>query len=335
MQEKEGKLGIVLLNMGGPADINSVRPFLYELFSDQEIINFPKFLRPFQKPIAWLIAKFRAPKTKQMYDAIGGGSPIKKITEDLAISLENELIENGVPSKVVVSMRYAEPRSNEAISILERENIEKLVLFSQYPHYAKSTSGSSLNDFYTNIPKESFLNSIETIEIDDWGLEDEYISWWVAKIKEKLDATEILDNSIHIIFSAHGIPKKYVEAGEKYPERIEAAYYKILNQLGKVRTQVATHLAYQSRAGPVEWTQPYTDKLLIKIGQLEPSKVIIVPLGFVSNHVETLYEIDILFANIAKENGISDFSRVEVPDSDPLYAKNMSKLIVKRLKRRI
>jgi ferrochelatase len=327
--QKKQKVGLVLLNMGGPPDLDSVRPFLYQLFSDPTLIKLPRFIRFLQKPLAWLIAKFRAPATKKMYQAIGNGSPIRTITEDLAQLLENELKSMEIDAKVVVAMRYTEPRATMAIETLEKHGTEKIILFSQYPHYADSTTGSSLSDFYNYLHRNETLQLAEVIEIEDWGLENEYVQWWVNKVRDKIDKSELKDG-IHVIFSAHGLPQRYIDQGETYPERLQLTVDEIVERLER-NGQVTYHLAYQSKAGPFPWTQPYTEDVLKEIAVQDPSLVIMVPLGFVSNHVETLYEIDILYAGQAKELGIKNFDRVEVPDADPSYAKGITHLILRKL----
>ncbi|MHA2099028.1 MAG: ferrochelatase [Candidatus Kariarchaeaceae archaeon] len=323
------KFGIVFFNMGGPENLESVRPFLYNLFSDNEIINLPWFISPFQKQLAWLIAKFRSKSTQAMYKSIGGRSYTNDITQELADEVNTVLDKKGIQNKSVIAMRYAPPRVESAILQLEKENVDTLVLFTQYPHYAKSTTGSSYNDFYKHLEGTS-LEKKEKIVIEDWGTEPAYIDWWVNAIKRvvnKLDHT--IDENVHILFTAHGLPMKYIKAGEEYPIRIEQAMNSIVEKLGSIGKDVTTHLAYQSKAGPFPWTQPYTHDKLEEISKTDPKTVIMVPLGFVSNNVETLYEIDILYSDLAQELGINDYRRVQVPDQDSEYANSIADMLHK------
>lgn len=323
------KFGIVFFNMGGPEDLDSVRPFLYNLFSDNEIINLPWFISPIQKPLAWLIAKFRSKGTKDMYDSIGGKSYTNDITQGLADGVNEELLKKGIATKSVIAMRYAPPRVEDAINQLEKEDVDTLVLFTQYPHYAKSTTGSSYNDFYRYLD-ESSLKDKEKIVIEDWGTEPAYIDWWVNAIKKVVNNLEQApDENVHMVFTAHGLPLKYIKAGEEYPTRIEQAKNDIVDKLGSMGKSVSTHLAYQSKAGPFPWTQPYTHDKLEEISKMNPRTVIMVPLGFVSNNVETLYEIDILYSDLADELGIKDYRRVQVPDQDREYTKNIADMLHK------
>lgn len=324
------KVGIVLLNMGGPKDLEAVRPFLFNLFADGDIINLPLLIKPFQKQIALLIAKIRTPSTSKMYEQIGGGSPILPITEDLG----NKLIEQLNTSKTnfvsAVAMRYTKPGSEDAVKKLINENVTDVILFSQYPHFADSTSGSSLRDFYAAVNKYDYYPDSIT-EIDEWGTEPEYLEWWISGIKEKLEGLSVpLNKNVHLIFSAHGLPKRYIDRGETYPDRVKDAVDLIVNDLGEIADQISIHLSFQSQAGPIEWTKPYTDELLKEIADNNGKAVIIVPIGFVSNHVETLYEIDILYKNQALEAGIEIYERVEVPDANENYAEMIANLVRRR-----
>jgi protoporphyrin/coproporphyrin ferrochelatase len=331
-QNKLNNVGIVLLNMGGPKTLEDVQPFLFNLFADPDIINLPFFMKPFQKQLAWLIARNRSKGTKEMYQHIGNGSPILEITENLAQKIEQELKDTFNGIKTNVAMRYTYPRAEDAIKQLKENNVENLILFSQYPHYADSTTLSSIKDFHKAALKLNFQPK-KIIEIDEWGLEPEYISWWVNGIINTIKEKHVtLDKSVHLIFSAHGLPKRYVDKGEKYPFRIQKSVAEVIDQLGDdIISKINYHISYQSRAGPLEWTKPYTDDLIEEIVEKDAKTIIIVPFGFVSNHVETLFEIDILYGDLAKEKGIENYYRVEVPDDDDAYAKAITKMILRKI----
>ena len=328
IRAKNQKIGVILLSMGGPSNIDEVRPFLYNLFSDPDIIRLPFILKPFQKVLAWIIAKFRSPKTIEMYKSIGNGSPQLLITQKLAQKTEEILKNEGYNINCFVCMRYTSPRADEIVDLLENMNITDILLFTQYPHFTQSTTGSSFNDFYKTIEKRNRNYKIH--EIKDWGSENFYLNWWVRKIEQKL-VNKDLSKDIHLIFSVHGLPKRYIDAGEDYPLRISNAVETIISQLGVMGRKVSTHLSYQSQTGPIEWTRPYTIDLLEDIASQNPSIVILIPFGFVSNHVETLYEIDIFIAQRAKKLGIENFSRVDVPDANEEYVNDISRLISQKL----
>lgn len=324
--QESRRLGLILLNMGGPKDLDAVEPFLYNLFADPEIIVLPRLLRPFQKPLAWLISKFRTPSTSDMYQQIGNGSPILQITNQLGSEME-QYFSNGFDYIYSSSlMRYTPPRANEVIKKLQEEDINTIILFSQYPHYAESTSGSSFNEFYQELEKVDYNPKI--IEVKEWGTEPEYLNWWKRGIINTFEKNDIpLNENTHLIFSAHGLPMRYVNAGEEYPNRILEAAELIMDKLGDIPKQISTHVSFQSQAGPIEWTKPYTDELIDEIAEENGEYIVIVPLGFVSNHVETLYEIDILYKDQAEDLGITNYYSIDVPDADPKYAKEISEMV--------
>ena len=229
-------------------------------------------------------------------------------------------------------MRYSAPRAKDTITLLEEAEVDELVLFTQYPHYAKSTTGSSYYDFIKNLEDSSLADSV-SIKIMDWGDENEYINWWVKGINDLIDEYDLTPSKdLHVVFTCHGLPMKYIKKGEIYPERIESAYNKVKKALGETAENSSIHLAYQSRAGPLPWLQPYTDDKLKEIGELQPKAVIMVPLGFVSNNVETLYEIDILYKDLATSLGITNYYRVDTPDADPDYAQSISNFLQRKIK---
>ncbi|MCE7737315.1 MAG: ferrochelatase [Candidatus Heimdallarchaeota archaeon] len=326
-----GKIGIVLLNMGGPENQEAIKPFLYNLFADPDLINLPGPLKLIQKPLAKFISSIRFKTTSSMYEAIGGGSPIRTITESLADKLHSILEERKISNYCCVAMRYTSPRASEVIDNLIEQKVDTIVLLSQYPHYSRSTTGSSIKEF-----KDALLNfnssKFNIIIIDEWGCEDVYTDWWVDQIKITLRKLDLkISKDIHLVFSAHGLPQSYIDKGEKYTESLEFSKSIIMNSLGDIGYQMSHHLSYQSKAGPFPWTKPYTEDLLEELALQSPKAVIVIPLGFVSNHVETLYEIDILYKNFANSLGIPIFERVALPDDDDLYAASLADMLLSRV----
>ncbi|RMG38470.1 MAG: ferrochelatase [Methanobacteriota archaeon] len=320
--EETGKTVIILLNMGGPSNLDEVQPFLFNLFSDKDLIDLPLFMKPFQKPLAKLIALFRSKGTKEMYRQIGGGSPILSLTKNFAANVEMGLRERGVNAEVKVVMRYTHPRAKEIVKTLQRG--DSVVLFPQYPHFANSTTGSSIKDFLQSY-FERFPKGKDPIVIGDWGTEPFYINWWISGIREEVSRLHEIGvkNDIHVIFSSHGLPMRYFKKGETYKDSIDKSRLKIIEGLKDL--DVTFHQAYQSRAGPFPWLQPYTDEL---IEELAGSKaVVMVPLGFVTDHVETSYEIDILYGNLAKQQNIDHFRRIPVPNDNPSYSEEAANFL--------
>ena len=247
------------MNMGGPATLDDVEPFLYNLFMDPDIIEIPlgKLLRPF---IAKKISKKRSAKVRGYYEKIGGGSPLLRLTEDQAAALETTLSPCG-DFKTFVAMRYSPPFTEEAIRKIVLEEPRRIVLLPLYPQYSRTTSGSSFNEFY-RVWKKIGKKDVNIIEIKDWHNHKGYISAWVDLIKESLEKAD--KSNMHIIFSAHGIPQKLVENGDPYQRQTEDTVRLILKEL---KWEGAWSLSYQSKVGPVKWLEPATDTLLKELGQ--------------------------------------------------------------------
>ncbi len=314
---------IVLLNMGGPSTLKDVRPFLYQLFADRDLIDLPVPMKPFQKIFAGLVSYFRSKGTKKMYRQIGGGSPILSLTKKFGANLQSSLSEKGFYADVKVAMRYTEPNAESVVNNLDET--DHVVLFPQYPHYAKSTSGSSIKDFLRNY-NNRFPHLKEPTIINEWGMEPFYVNWWVDGIRnevQKLNENGI-NEDIHVIFTSHGLPMSYIKKGETYEQSIDQSREKIIEKVQDL--EVEFHQAYQSRAGPFPWLQPYTDELIEELSG--SNAVVMVPLGFVTDHVETSYEIDILYGDLASKKGIANFSRVPVPNDDIGYTKAVADFLI-------
>ena len=243
-----GRVGVLLLNLGGPDRLKDVRPFLYNLFSDPEIIRLP--VPWFQKPLAWLISSLRAKKSRQNYTEIGGGSPLRQITEAQAKALEKQLEEIGQPATVYVGMRYWHPFTQEAIAKLKRDRIEELVILPLYPQFSISTSGSSFRVLEEMWREDPFLRQLNYTIIPSWYDHPGYLQAMADLIAQELAHFPEPDRA-HLFFSAHGVPVSYVEeSGDPYQREIEACTRLIMETLARPNHYT---LAYQSRVGPVEW----------------------------------------------------------------------------------
>lgn len=291
-------MAVVLLQMGGPRTLDDLRPFLEELFSDPDIIQWPRLLRPFQRPLARAIAKRRAPRMMPRYAAIGGGSPILAHTREQARLLSAALTARGRPELVELAMRYTEPRATSAVSRLAAE--PEITLLPLYPHWSRATTGSSVADLVSAAREAGYAGSLHLIR--SWGEHPAYVDL-LAQQAEDAVARLRKDTSgpVHLLFSAHGLPRRYVERGDPYPREVEATARRVGARVGAE----AWSLAYQSAVGPVEWLRPYTNERLLAIARDGARAVCCVPLGFVSDHIETLYDIDVSFAALARENGMA------------------------------
>lgn len=322
-----GRVGVLLLNLGGPEQLDDVRPFLYNLFSDPEIIRLP--IPWLQKPLAWMIANSRAKKSQENYKQIGGGSPLRRITEEQAQALQEELRQKGQDAQVYIGMRYWYPFTEEAIARIKRDNIQELVILPLYPQFSISTSGSSfrlLDQLWQDDPS---LNDIDYTVIPSWYSRPGYLRAMADLIAQQLDQYEN-PNDVHIFFSAHGVPVSYVEeAGDPYQREIEECTALIMKTLNRPNAHT---LAYQSRVGPVEWLKPYTEDAIAELADQKIQNLLVVPISFVSEHIETLQEIDIEYREVAEEAGIHNFQRVPALNTHPIFIADLADMVIDALR---
>jgi ferrochelatase len=317
-----GRVGVLLLNLGGPDEIEDVRPFLFNLFADPEIIRLP--FPWLQKPLAWLISTLRAKKSQANYLQIGGGSPLRKITEAQGKALQAKLSEIGQNASVYIGMRYWHPFTEEAIAKIKEDGIEKLVILPLYPQFSISTSGSSFRVIEEMWKTDVDLQKIDYTLIPSWYDNQGYLRAMATSIAQELDKFEHPDR-VEIFFSAHGVPKSYVEeAGDSYQQEIEECMRLIMQTLNRSNEYT---LAYQSRVGPVEWLKPYTEDALEELGAKGIKDLLVVPISFISEHIETLQEIDIEYKEVAEEAGIENFQRVPALDTHPLFIDALAHLV--------
>jgi ferrochelatase len=310
--------GVILLNMGGPEKPADVRPFLYNIFSDREIIRLGPAL--LQKPLAWYIARKRAPKSLATYEKIGGGSPITKITRAQEQALQRVLRQNG-DFVVTTAMRYWHPTTNEALGILRTKQIDRLVALSLYPHYSCATSGSSMNELRRCL-LDNPLGS-ELVEVDSWPDHPGYIACLAEKIIQGLH--QFGSDPVELVYSAHSLPVSFIEEGDPYVDHLQrtiAAVEKITGKNGRI--------CYQSRSGPVQWLTPSTPEMIETSAAGGCTNMLMVPISFVSDHVETLVEINMQYRQFAAEHGI----RLETTESfndDPGFIEALSDIVLESL----
>jgi len=311
---KTKKIGILLLNLGGPETPEDVRPFLYNLFSDRQIIQLGPAL--LQKPIAALIARRRAPKSIENYRKIGGGSPICKITTRQAEALARSLAEDG-DFMVLSCMRYWHPFAEPVIRKMAHAGVSELIGLPLYPHYSKATSGSSFHDLQQQELKHNF--NLPVREIRSWPTEPEYINCLASRIREGI---ELFDEPPQVVYSAHSLPKKFIDEGDPYVQEIKLTIAAVEQQ-----TAQQGKLCYQSRSGPVEWLEPSTPDMLKQLADQGCKNILMVPISFVSDHIETLYEIDMLYKGQAEKLGMRLESTRALND-DPQFIAALRNLVL-------
>ena len=320
------KIGVLLMNLGGPERIKDVGPFLYNLFSDPEIIRLP--IPAFQKPLAWLISTLRSTKSQEAYLSIGGGSPLRRITEQQARELQSKLRENGLNATTYIAMRYWHPFTESAIADMKADGIDQVVVLPLYPHFSISTSGSSFRELKKLRDSDSDFKKIPMRCIRSWFDQSGYLKSMVELIAEQITLCQNPSNA-HVFFTAHGVPKSYVEeAGDPYKEQIEECSLLITKELEKYLGFSNPHtLSYQSRVGPEEWLKPYTEDVLEELGKSKVEDLIVVPISFVGEHIETLQEIDIEYKEIAQKAGIKNFRRVKALNTHPTFINGLNDLV--------
>lgn len=327
----EEKIGVLLLNLGGPDTLNDVQPFLYNLFADPDIIRLPRLFRFLQRPLAQLISMLRAPKSKEAYASIGGGSPLRKITDEQAHALEMALEAKDMAANVYVAMRYWHPFTEEAVEKIKRDGITKLVVLPLYPQFSISTTGSSIRVLQSMFRNDAYLSRLPVAIIRSWYQREGYIKSMADLIENELQRFSE-PQEVMIFFSAHGVPVSYVEdAGDPYKDQMEECICLIMQELKARGVNNGHTLAYQSRVGPVQWLKPYTDEVLVELGQKGVKSLLAVPISFVSEHIETLEEIDMEYKDLALESGISNWGRVPALNCTPSFITDLADAVVEAL----
>ena len=314
------KKAVILFNLGGPDKMESVQPFLFNLFNDPAILNLP-FI--FRYPLAKLISSRRAPIAKKIYKELGGSSPILKLTEDQSFSLEKKLNQNELNEeyKCFVVMRCWHPRAKDVVKNIISYKPNEIILMPLYPQYSAATSGSSIKEWNEVCKKNDF--KIKTSTICCYPTDKNFINAHVKEINKKI---KNIDN-FKLIFSAHGLPQKNIKKGDPYQWQVEQSVSKIVKNLNY--NNLDWILSYQSRVGPLKWIGPSTDDVIVensKIGK----HIVLVPIAFVSEHSETLVELDIEYKKLAIDNGCIEYTRVPALGTNEDFIKTMSELIINK-----
>ncbi|MCI0524781.1 MAG: ferrochelatase [Acidobacteria bacterium] len=317
----------MLFNLGGPETLADVRPFLFNLFSDPEIVRLP--IRALQNPLAWLISTTRYRKSSAYYAQIGGGSPLRRITEDQAVVLRDELARRGVEANVYVGMRYWRPFTEEAIDQIVADGVTDLILLPLYPQFSVSTTGSSFKDFDERIDERGELRRIRRQYISSWHTHEPYINALAGQIAEEIKQfPDPNQQSVHLLFSAHSVPQSYIKNGDPYLQHTEETVRLVSEKLGHVSP---THLSFQSKVGPVKWLEPSTDAKLRELKAQGVEQILAIPISFVSDHIETLYELDILYKKLADEIGVTTYRRVSALNCNPAFIEALADLVCEQL----
>ena len=314
------KKAIILFNLGGPDKLENVEPFLFNLFNDPAILNLPIFLR---YPLAKLISNRRAPIAKKIYAELGGSSPILKLTKEQSDVLETKLNQTQKEDeyRCFIIMRCWNPRAKDVIKDVQLYDPGEVVLMPLYPQYSAATSGSSIKEWKDICKKNNY--HVKTSTICCYPTDHNFINAHTKEITKKIKGLK----NFKLIFSAHGLPEKNIKRGDPYQWQVEQSVKKIVESLDDENLDWI--LSYQSRVGPLKWIGPSTENIIIensKIGK----HIVLVPIAFVSEHSETLVELDIEYKELADANGCKNYTRVPALGINEDFIKAMSELIIKK-----
>jgi ferrochelatase len=301
---EKGKKGVLLINLGGPETLADVRPFLYKLFSDPEIIRIKN--PAFRRLLAWIISRAREKKSQNLYRQIGGGSPLRRITESQAAALKTALAAEG--TRVYVGMLCGKPSIDETFNDITADGVRRLTLLPLFPQYSGTTTGACFRRVRTLVEQRNMSGKIELSFIEDWYKNPLYIDAMTTMITAGLE--RFTEDDVHILYSAHSLPERYIKEGDPYLDRTRECVSLINDRLNE-RLNCGYSLAFQSKVGPVKWLAPSVESVLRIMARRGVRRILAVPVSFVSDHLETLYELDIAYRNLAADLGIVEFRRAE------------------------
>ncbi len=304
---------VLLLYMGGPEALSQVKPFLYHLFSDPYVLPLPK---PLQKPVAWLLATLRAPRVKKRYALIGGCSPLPRTTRAQAEALGKKL---GSDYKVLLGFRYVEPSIKRAVGDIVEAGIKEVVALSLYPHYARATTGTCFAELERAL--QELGAELEVSRIERWGDFPPYLDALAEKVKLALEKFPPREE-VEVVFSAHSLPVEQARR-DSYEEQVRATCEGVASRLALE----GYRLAYQSGFRFGRWLSPSVEEVLKEIASAGIRSVLVVPVSFVSDHIETLYEIDFTYAQLARKLGIRHFRRAGALGTSPKFIEALAELV--------
>ncbi len=321
MTGTSGRLGVVLFQLGGPETLEEIEPFLYNLFCDPDIIDFP-FARIGRRPLAKLISTTRARKVQHHYATIGGGSPIRRFTERQARALEVELSSLGIDARCFVAMRYWHPFTSEAIQQLRAAQCDEVVLLPLYPQYSSTTTGSSLNEW-----RRHFHDDMPVYCVENFYRHEAYLDAVIEKVDEALARFPVPERA-EIVFSAHSVPVSVIEKGDPYQQQIEDTVWRLVHRGGWNNRH---RLCYQSKVGASKWLQPSLHRTLHALAAERVREVCVVPVAFVSDHVETLGEIDHQAREEVRRLGVTQFEMSAGLNDSPKFIQALGQIVLQAM----
>ncbi len=313
---------VVAMNLGGPDSLEAVEPFLYNIFSDPDVLQFPLgFL--YQKALARRIARTRAPESRGFYAKIGGRSPIVELTQKQLALLESKL---GPAFKCYMAMRAWKPTTEQAVGELAKDGAKRIVALPLYPQRSRTTTVSSIKEL-RRVLKARRLD-LPVHEVCCYPTHPKFVEAWVERIRATLDGIEPGRRAkAHVLFSAHSLPKSVIEKGDPYLAHVQATVRAVMEKL----PGVPHSLAFQSRATKIPWLEPFTQDELTRLAQAGVKDVAVVPIAFLTDHIETLYELDMLIKDHALKVGIEGYHRVAALNSSDKLADALADVVRRAL----
>lgn len=308
--------------MGGPDAPQAVKPFLYNLFSDRDIFKIPIG----QKVFAKILASLRAPKVRERYDLIGGKSPLNEWTEVQRSMLEKELQEAFPGTEVFTAMRYWKPTIADAASKILEKTFDKIVLLPLYPHYSITTTGSAFNEW-----RRVYRGDAARLTyVHDYYDHPTYLSAVNQRIDETIsDFPEDVRGRVQIVFSAHGTPESLVRQKDPYSKQIAETVRQVMEAR---KFSHGHHLCFQSKVGPAKWLEPATDTMIRDLAQKGEKHLLIVPISFVSDHIETLFELEMEYREVAEREGIENYRVAKGLNDSKTFVAALKELVVRALR---
>ncbi|XP_059171681.1 ferrochelatase, mitochondrial-like isoform X2 [Physella acuta] len=321
---KAPKTGIMMMNLGGPENQQEVHDFLLRLFMDKDLIPLPA-----QSQLAPMIAKRRTPRIQAQYAKIGGGSPIKRWTQlqgQGMVEILDKISPASAPHKFYIGFRYANPLTEDTIEQMTEDGIQHAIAFTQYPQYSCSTTGSSLNAIYRYYNKKGNPGNMVWSVIDRWPTHSGLVQAFVENIKAEIKRFPQEDqDDVVILFSAHSLPMKVVNRGDPYPTEVAATVQKVMEELGNSH---AYRLVWQSKVGPLQWLSPQTDDAIKGLVNKGRKNILLVPIAFTSDHIETLFELDLEYSHeLASQVGVKNIRRAASLNDSPVFIKALADIV--------
>ena len=313
--------GVLLFNLGGPETLDDVKPFLYNLFKDPEILRIR--WGPLRNTLAYVIATLRRRTSEGYYRQIGGSSPLRRITTEQAEALRKELASHGSKVETFVAMSSWHPFFEEAIASVEDRAINRLVVLPLFPQYSATTTGSGFSSIRRLIEDRPLMKKVDVRWVRSWHEHPTYIEAFAGAIGRELECFPN-PTAVHLIFSAHSVPESYVRSGDPYLDETRRSVERIMDRVGRANRY---RLAFQSKIGPLKWLEPFTNDVIVELARQGAEQVLVVPISFVSEHIETLYELDILYRKVAEGAGIRHFRRVPALNCNPTFIRALGEIV--------